>query len=198
MIVVVPYATLYRRTVDDICEAIEPWHDVRFVQLVGGKAYWTLFRDLWEGQEGFLNIEQDMGITKSMANTLVNDTHPCCACKYQGDGGEGNLIFSLGVIRFSDACLRRNPEVIEKSYFRSDGDYNDGSPDGDWHQLDNRIYHQLRKAKVAIREKGKTEHYHAYRLGLEELERDHLVKPGWQDQVRATIPTAKFETVEAW
>lgn len=126
-------------------------------------------------------IEHDMGITKEMARTLILDTHPCCACKYPAYSDD-ELIYGLGLIRFSDACVRRHPDIMERAYFAE----GDGAPDGDWHRLDTRVYRELRKEGVAIRQKGRTNHY----------KHGAVVGPGWQDGVR--LPNVTFTEVEAY
>lgn len=193
-VVVVYGPTLFEQTVSDVLTAIEPHHTVSFIQTLGECGYWQLLSNLWHAQNGFLLIEGDMGVTARMARSMIDERHGVVAAKYSYSLG-GTPGPALGLIRFSDACVRRNPEIIQRAW-ASEGD---GCADGSWKRLDRRVYREIERAGLFVKVKGETQHYHVYAPNVTPMwleENGYLARPDWQDRVRARFPHHAFGRVE--
>lgn len=119
-------------------------------------AHWRLLTALWATGDGFLVVEQDVGVNATVPAGLECE-HPWCVWPYRGPG-RVMLTASLGCTRFSAALLAAEPDLLE-AVGRIDGD---GLPARDWRRLDVRLADTLRARGHAPHQHPPVAHYHRY------------------------------------
>jgi len=85
--------------------------DAEFYELgLHRDAYYTLFRQLWETGEGWLNVEQDNEIRSDVVLQAETCPEPWCAWEYKG--ANGGSFAALGCTRFSTELLQEYPDFM--------------------------------------------------------------------------------------
>lgn len=157
--VVVPYTTPHPATERTV--GLHAPH-ATWVNVDGPKPvdYWTLLDRMWSAGQSFVVIEHDIELRSDVLPGFAACDQPWCVHPYTGPGRK-LLTAALGCVRFTDALIEAEPDLIAHV-----GTVSQGLPAKDWRRLDVTVADVLQaRGYIAHQHDPPVTHHHAYPFG---------------------------------